>query len=133
MSKKLKNSDAGRPFSKTVLAAARKVSRHYHVVIEETDGIFLGSGLEMPLVMADGRTPAECLKNTREALLAASAALIERGDCLPQPMDQLHRTIHVDLRLTGYEKRVIEPAARRRGYDGVSEFLRVTALNACHS
>ncbi len=133
MSKKLKNSDLARPFSKAVLAAARKVSRRYGVVIEETDGLFLGSGLEMPLVMADGRTPAECLKNTREALLAASASLLERGDTLPQPMDQQHRTIEVNLRLTGHEKRVIESAARRGGYDGVSEFLRVTALKACCS
>jgi len=133
MSKKLKSSDIARPFSSVVLAEARKVARRYHVVIEETDGLFLGSGLEMPLVMADGQTPEECLKNTREALVAASAALIECGDALPPPMDQQKRTIHVNLRLTGYEKRIIEAVARRKGYDGVSEFLRVTALKACSS
>ena len=133
MSKKLKSSDIARPFSSVVLAEARKVARRYHVVIEETDGLFLGSGLEMPLVMADGQTPEECLKNTRQALVAASAALIECGDALPPPMDQQKRTIHVNLRLTGYEKRIIEAVARRKWYDGVSEFLRVTALKACSS
>ena len=63
----------------------------------------------------------------------ASAALIECGDALPPPLDQQKRTIHVNLRLTGYEKRIIEAVARRKGYDGVSEFLRVTALKACSS
>ncbi len=133
MSKELKNSNVARPFSKAVLAAARKVARRYHVVIEETDGLFLGSGLEMPLVMADGQTLAECLKNTRAALLAASAALLEHGETLPQPIDQQHRTIQINLQLTQYEKRVIESAARRSGYDGIPEFLRVIALKASHS
>ena len=69
-----------RPFAAEVLAQAGKVSADYQVILACEDGEWYGRGLEMPHVFADGKTPTQCVTNTRAALATAVATLLGRGD-----------------------------------------------------
>ena len=48
-------------------------------------GDYYAEGLELPGVMADGKTPDECVKNAREAMTAVVAHLLELGETPPAP------------------------------------------------
>lgn len=127
--KSRKNSPAiDRPFEAGVLRRARDIAERYQVVIQEEDGEFLGRGLEMPLVMGDGTTPGACMENTREALVVAVAYLLEEGRVPPVPAVEQTRSVQVNIRLTAAEKETLEQAARRKGFRGVSDYVRHAAL-----
>lgn len=129
MSKKSQKSEQrrglSRPFTAEIMAAAHKVACNYHVIIEQAVGespaLYIGCAREMPLVVADGPTVARCLKNTREALSAATAALLERGDRVPPPMEPHASAVEVGLRLTGPQMRVLASAARRNARRGKTQ------------
>jgi predicted RNase H-like HicB family nuclease len=72
-----------RPFDRENLRAARELASQYQVVVWSEDGEYYGRGVELPGVMADGKTPAECLEATREALTYAVAAVRETGQTPP--------------------------------------------------
>jgi predicted RNase H-like HicB family nuclease len=123
-----KNSPIDRPFAPAILRQARQIADRYQVVVShEADGWY-GRGLELPLTMGDGKNPAECVKNTREALAITVAYLLEKGDHPPEPADDLERSEQVNIRLTRREKLLLEQTARRLGYRGVSDYLRAATL-----
>jgi len=130
MSSKSRKSSGGidRPFAAQLLRQAKGIVAQYQVVIYEEDGEFFGRGLEMPLVMGDGKTADACMENTREALVAAVAYLIESGKTPPAPAAEQTRSVQVNIRLTAAEKEVLEQAARRSGFRGISDYVRHAAL-----
>ncbi|HMD53982.1 MAG TPA: type II toxin-antitoxin system HicB family antitoxin [Phycisphaerae bacterium] len=130
MSVKLENSKLNRPFSKNVLAQAKKIADRYKIVLSHEDGDYIGHGLEMPLVMADGKTAKQCVANTHDALVAAVATMIEHHEPVPAPTLEAKRTEQVNVRLTREEKMLLESSAKRKGFEGISDFLRVAALKA---
>ena len=74
-----------RPFDPHVLRIAREAAKGYRVVIEFEDGEYFGRGVELPLVMNDGKTASECEKSTRESLTTAVAYFLEKGQDIPWP------------------------------------------------
>jgi predicted RNase H-like HicB family nuclease len=98
------------------------------VILEIEDGHWYGRGLELPHVFGDGPTPDKCVAATREALTAAVAYLLEQGQKAPAPAHTGRRTQQVNVRLTAEEKTIIESTARRKGFSGLSDYLRATAL-----
>src|SRR5436190_19269731 len=74
-----------RPFAPEVLRRAAAVAARYQVVVWAADGEYYGRGVEMPGVMADGKTPRACVAGGRRALTAAGATAIERGGTPPPP------------------------------------------------
>ena len=74
-----------RPFDPEVLKEAKGIAADYQIVIWFEDGEFYGRGLELPLVMSDGKTADDCVRNTREALEVAVAYLLEEGNDPWQP------------------------------------------------
>lgn len=84
-------------------------------------------GLELPTVMSDGKTPAACVKNTREALALTVATLLEDGEAVPPAAKQNVRDQQVNIRLSVAEKAKLEAAASR-GFRGLSDFVRDAAL-----
>jgi predicted RNase H-like HicB family nuclease len=123
-----KNDPIDRPFAKTILRQARQIANNYQIVLShEADGWY-GRGLELPLSMGDGRDPAECVKNTWEALVVTVAYLLEKGEQPPQPADDQERTEQINIRLTRREKLLLEQTATRLGHRGVSDYLRASAL-----
>jgi predicted RNase H-like HicB family nuclease len=132
MSAESKNSDRrlSRPFAKAVVDQARALARRYQIILMFEDGQWFGRGLELPHVMADGRTPDKCVSATRNALTAAAATMLEAGQSPPAPAQLGQRTQQVNVRLTAEEKALIEGTAKAAGFRGVSDFVRSSALEA---
>jgi predicted RNase H-like HicB family nuclease len=118
------------PFAAEILAQAGKIAEQYQVILAAEDGEWYGRGLELPQVFADGKTPAQCVANTREAMTTAVATLLERGDKPPAPARSNQRTTQVNVRLTAEEKVLLEATAQRKGFNGLSEFIRAVAMES---
>jgi predicted RNase H-like HicB family nuclease len=102
----------------------------YQIIVECEDGHWYGRGLELPHVYGDGETAEQCIDSTREALAAAVAYLLEAGQVPPTPARHGKRTTQVNVRLTADEKAILENTARRKGFEGLSDFLRAAAMEA---
>jgi predicted RNase H-like HicB family nuclease len=119
-----------RPFAAGIAEKARKIVSDYQVIVECEQGHWYGRGLELPHVYGDGPTAAACIDDTRQALSAAVAYLLEQGTAPPTPAKQGKRTTQVNVRLTADEKAILESTARRKGFEGLSDFLRAAAMEA---
>lgn len=119
-----------RPFARATLAEAGQIASRYQVIVSAEEGWWYGRGLEMPHVFGDGKTAAQCIENTREALSGAVALLLEQGQTPPAAAREGTRTQQVNVRLTPEEKLVLETTAKRKGFKGLSDFLRAAALES---
>lgn len=118
-----------RPFDASVLRQARDIVAEYRLILEQNDELgFIGSAVEMPTVFADGRTPDGCVNSTREALAVAVATLLESGQRPPLPATLRRRETQINVRLTAEEKLLLNDAAKRSGFRGISDFVRFAAL-----
>ena len=127
-SKRLLKVAIDRPFDAGVLKRARAIAEQYQIVLHSEDGEYYGRGLEMPYVMNDGRTADACVRATRQSLTIAVATLLEAHGVPPTPASEGKRTEQVNVRLTPEEKLLLEEAARSRGFRGLGDFVRSTAL-----
>jgi predicted RNase H-like HicB family nuclease len=130
--KKNKSRDAAldRPCDPAIERRARQLAHRYRLILEPDPEVgFIGRGLEMPTVFADGRTAHECVRATREALTAAVATMLEMEQRPPEPAPKGARQAQINVRLTPEEKLTLEDSARRAGFRGVSDFVRAAALN----
>lgn len=119
-----------RPFDPAIEGRARELAERYRLVLEpEPDVGFVGHGLEMPSVFADGPSAEECVRATRDALTVAVATMLEMGMRPPAPAAKRARQAQINVRLTAEEKLVLEDSARRAGFRGVSDFVRAAALS----
>jgi predicted RNase H-like HicB family nuclease len=110
-------------------AAAAEIAGRYRLVIEaRPGGGFAGSAVEMPLVLASGKTVAACFEATRAALVASVQVLLEDGLEPPAPASESKREIQFNIRLTIDEKARIEERARVAGFRSVSDYVRRSAL-----
>ena len=115
-----------------MMAEARRIVERYHVVLSQENEEWYGRGLELPHVFADGATAEACVANTREALATAVAYLLEQGQRPPAAASEGTRTEQVNVRLTAEERLLLESAARRKGFTGMSDFVRSAAIDfAC--
>ena len=130
MSGKSKKSSAkiDRPFARKILAEARKRAEEYQVINSRQEGHWYGRGLELPHVFGDGATPAACIDQTRDALAAAVAYLLEQNEKPPTPAREGRRTHQVNVRLTAEDRAILETTACRKGFQGRSDFVRAAAL-----
>ena len=119
-----------RPFDPEVLAKAKKTAAQYQVIVSFEDGQWFGRGLELPNVCGDGKTVSRCVENTREALTGAVAYLLETGQKPPTPARAGTRTRQVNVRLTAEEKLLLETVAKRKGFNGLSDFVRAAAIES---
>lgn len=122
--------ELNRPFPRKAIEAARRLAASYQIIVESKEGNWYGRGLEMPHVFGDGASPAACIEKTREALTAAVAYLLEQGRTPPAPAKERKRTAQVNVRLTAEEKAILESTARRKGFEGLSDYLRAAALES---
>lgn len=126
MSSKSKKLDS--PFGKKILAKAQKIANQYELIIFIEDGHWYGKGIEMPTVFGDGKTPNECIENTRKAFVAAVAYLLETDQTVPLPASRGKRTEQVNVRLTAEEKAILSASAKSKGYRGIGDYIRASAL-----
>ncbi|MHB1156315.1 MAG: type II toxin-antitoxin system HicB family antitoxin [Phycisphaerales bacterium] len=132
-SKKKSKLRIDRPFAPEILRQAKELAEKYRIVLSWEDREYYGAALEMPLVMADGKTPDECVTNTREAIVAVLAFMLEEGEEVPAGGGELKREEQVNVRLTMPEKLQIENASRREGFRGVSDFVRSASIQAARA
>lgn len=119
-----------RPFAPSVLARAREIAQQYRLVIEADDEVgFFGCTVEMPLVMADGRTVQACARNVLDATIASVATLLERDERPPSPAREARRDQQINIRLSAEEKLRLEGLAAREGFRSISDFVRSSALD----
>ncbi len=126
MSDKSKN--LNKAFNPKSFATAKKIAEKYEVILSFEDGECYGRGLEMPNVYGDGKTPNECIKSTREALIASIAHLLEQGEVVPAPASQGKRTEQVNIRLTPEEKVILGASAKAKGFHSLADFFRAKAM-----
>jgi len=117
-----------RAFDRAILRRAEEAAQSYQIILHFEDGEYYGRGLELPNVMSDGKTPDECVRATRDALVTAVAYLLEKGEAPPAPAVENKRTEQVNIRLTAEEKLLLEETARRKGFRGISDFVRSAGL-----
>ncbi len=126
--KSSKNQAIDRPFDPKILKRAREIADGYHIILHFEDGEYYGRALEMPDVMNDGRTPDECVENTRDILATVIAYLMEKGEAVPAAASENKRTEQINVRLTPEEKLLLEETARSKGFRGISDFVRSASL-----
>jgi len=125
-----KHNSLNRPFSKDTLRKATEIVENYRIILERSERLgFIGSSVELPTVFADAKTPEKCYSATKEALTAAVATMIECGQRPPQPASARKRDVQVNVRLTSEEKLLLANAAVNLGFEGISDFIRKTALS----
>lgn len=134
MSAKSKSSPSrkslSRPFPKEIQKQARALAEQYQVIVSHEEGHWYGRGLELPYVFGDGKTAQACIEDTRQALAATVATLIEAGQKPPAPAREGTRTMQVNVRLFAEEKAMLEAVAARKGFSGLSDFIRAAAIDA---
>ena len=119
-----------RAFDPAIERRARQIAQRYRLVLEPDEDVgFVGRGLEMPTVFADGPSADQCVRATREALAVAVATMLELGLRPPAPATKNARQAQVNVRLTTEEKLILEDSARRAGFRGLSDFVRAAALS----
>jgi predicted RNase H-like HicB family nuclease len=117
-----------RPFETVTMAKAKKIAERYQVILTCEEGHWYGRGLELPNIHGDGKTVGQCVENTREALAGWVAYLLEEGQRPPAPAREGTRTMQVNVRLTAEEKALLETTATRKGFNGLSDFVRAAAI-----
>jgi antitoxin HicB len=87
------------------------------LVVPETDQTFRGEILEFPGCIATGDTPAEALAALEEAAASWLEAALDRGQSIPDPVDNAGFSGRMVLRLP---KRLHKKATRLAQREGVS-------------
>ena len=129
-SKKTWPAEIDRPFDPAVLKLAREAAQRYTLILWQEEGEYRGSSIELPHCMGIGKTPDECIRETRELMVSALACDIEKQIDPPAPVSSKRRTEQINIRLSPLERKRLEIAAQAGGYHGVSDYVRDAALAA---
>jgi predicted RNase H-like HicB family nuclease len=108
---------------------AEKLAHAYQVIVSFEDGAWFGRGLELPNVFGGGSTAAQCIEDTRSAMTALLAYMIEKGERPPPAARSGVRSEQVNVRLSAHEKARLEQLAKAKGFKGIADLLRASALD----
>jgi len=128
-SKNSKADDPARPFDADTLDTAKELVERYQIILGQDEDTWIGHGLEMPNVFGEGTSPDQCIVDTRQAMTAAVATMLELGQRPPMPAGD-KRVEQVNVRLTVEEKLSIERTAKASGFRGIADFMRARALRS---
>jgi predicted RNase H-like HicB family nuclease len=118
-----------RPFDPAILERARAIAAQYRIILKPSDDpSYVGHALELPGAIDGGDTPDAAVANVREAATTLVAYMLEQGRTPPSPASEAKRSEQVNVRLTPEEKLLLEEAAQREGFRGVSDYVRATTL-----
>lgn len=129
-SKRKSSPEIDRPFAASILRKASAAAQVYGIILWQEDGEYCGQSIELPNCMGTGKTPEQCLRDTRELMTTAIACDLERGIEPPPPAAANRRTEQVNIRLSPLERKRLEIAAQAGGYHGISDYMRDRALSA---
>lgn len=113
-----------------VVKRARQIAAGYRLLIErDLAGGYVGSCVELPTAFAHGDTIEECAAATQDAILGGVVALLELGR---QPPERSKRSAQINIRVTPYERMLLQEAAGGAG-QRVSEYVRTVAIERSRS
>ena len=108
---------------------AERLSRSYRVFIDpDPDGGFLGSSEDFQRVFAEGNTPQACFDATQTLIAVSIATMLANDQRIPEPIGNGKRDRQINFRVSGEEKARMEAARKRRGFEGMGDFVRTAAL-----
>jgi predicted RNase H-like HicB family nuclease len=117
-------------FDPAILAKAREIANSYTLIFEPDEELgYVGRVRELPGVLADGKTIEQCAKATLFGVETVVASQLESGETPPAPASREKRSEQVNIRLTPHEKETLQEEASRRGFRGVADFLRASAVD----
>lgn len=117
-----------RPFDSKIVRKAEGIAVKYQVILLQEDGWFYGHGLELPNVYGDGKTAQAAVDDTRSALVATVASMLEDGERPPSPAAEQTRGAQVNIRMNAEEKEIITQKARAKGFRSISDYIRAVAV-----
>ncbi len=119
-----------RAFAPKTVEEAQSLASGYTIIVEPSEELgFVGSSLELPGVLADGKTRSACVDETLIALVEVVATMLENNDVPPRPLPCFDaRTEQVNIRISGREKMAMKKVVSSFGYKGISDFMRRIVL-----
>lgn len=126
--KRKSSSKIDRPVDPAIAAQAKALVPLYQVVIgfDQELGCYSGRGAELPSALGFGDTPESCINEVRGNMHALVVHMLETGET-PPLMGNPQRTAQVNIRLTDYEKSLIESLAKSAG-QSASDYIRNVVL-----
>lgn len=119
------------PFDDEVWSKAVRFGEQYKIVLEMTEkDKVLARCLEIPTAFAIASTPSAAVKKLREVVTVIVATMLEMGKRAPAPSAEGKREAQVNVRLSSEERLLLEEAARKQGFKGLSDYFRSAALRA---
>ncbi len=79
-------------------------------------------------MFGEGRTAQACVNDTRKALVASVATMLEADQLPPLPASEGKRTEQVNIKLTCEEESRLTTLAQSQGSKGLSDYMRAKAL-----
>lgn len=129
-----KNKKANSKFDVNILTKAKSISDNYQIIIRKGGEFgYIGCSLEIPTMYIDETTANKCYEATREALKLTVAAMLECGITPPPAFSPKKRTQQVNIRLNSEEKLQLTQMSRQFGFKGLSDFIRMCALERIYS
>jgi predicted RNase H-like HicB family nuclease len=124
----LKNARTEDSFDGSLVDRAQAIARTYAATLKpDNSGGFVGSSVELPFVLARGRTKGECLANLEDETTHVVAMLLREGQ-VPPVVGGHRRVAQINVRVSPRDKTEIESAARREGFQSISDFVRQIVL-----
>ncbi|NLW86092.1 MAG: type II toxin-antitoxin system HicB family antitoxin [Planctomycetes bacterium] len=115
-------------YGKKNVETAQRLIDAYDIVMRLEEGEWVGHALEYPEAIGVGKTVQQCMDETRKSLLIGVASMLQDGLTPPIPARQGVRSEQVNLRLTPEEKAVLESRSRTKGFRGIADYVRSSAL-----
>lgn len=119
-------------FDPAILERARVLANQYRIVLREHgkkgSARYVAQAMEVPTARAAGATPDDAVSQVRRLAMLWVAELLDRGRKPPFPAGDAKRSEQVNVRLTVQEKMLLEEAARREGFRGLSDYVRAAVV-----
>ena len=111
---------------------ATQLAGQYKITAWSEDGQWWGRCLELSHCLGDGNTAQDAIAATRLAIVAALSADLADGISAPIPARDGIRSEQVNVRVSWDEKAFIEDNARRAGFKGMADYVRIMSLGNGH-
>ena len=114
-----------------VLRRANEILNEYSVIIEPADdGAFVGYAVELPGVVAGGKTHAECIRELQFGLETVVASYLTDNAEPPRAHRREKRVEQVNVRFTARERLLLEQESVKQGFRGVGDLIRKEMLRS---
>jgi predicted RNase H-like HicB family nuclease len=110
-----------------LIERAHTIARTYRLILSpDNKGGFRGNAVELPFVLAKGRTAEDCLAMLEREIVHLVTTFLASGQTPPAASD-CRRIAQINVRVLPEEKLALEEIAREEGFRSVSDLMRKLA------